>query len=55
MIGIIVYNRIKKPVRKIAIMCTIYAITLIKFQKHVCVAPQQLLLKRVQVAFVSYK
>ncbi len=49
------YNRIKKPVRKVAIICTIYAITLIKFLKNVCVAPQRLLLKRVQVAFVSYE
>ncbi len=53
--GIIVYNRIKKPVRKVAIICTVYAITLIKFKKNVCAAPQQLLLKRVQVAFVSYE
>ncbi len=51
MIGIIVYNSINKPVKKVAIINTIYAITL----KKVCAAPQQLLLKRVKVALVSYE
>ncbi len=48
MIEIIVHNRIKKPVRNFAIICTISAITLI------ITAPQKLVLKRVEVAFVSY-
>ncbi len=48
MIGIIIHNKIKKPVRNVAIICTISTITLIT------TVPQQLVLKRVKVAFVPY-
>ncbi len=39
-------NRIKKPVKTVTMMCTVYAITPIKLQKHVSAVPQQLPLKK---------